>query len=73
MTSEKLEQRHVVGDLAGEHDRDRGGIRGGPDALVEPAAAAPQRIDRAAPGRVRAEGPALRDGGVEKLGVHRHR
>ena len=49
------------------------GSVGGRRVLVELTAAAPQRIERAAPGRAQRDGPALSDGGVEKLGVHRHR
>jgi hypothetical protein len=37
----QVDQRHVIGDFAGEHDGDRIGVRDGRRALVELTAAAP--------------------------------
>ena len=65
ITLGQVEQRHVIGDFAGEHDGDRIWVRRRRRALVELTAATPERIERAVPGRKELDWRTLSDGGME--------
>jgi hypothetical protein len=69
----QLQQGDVVAELAGEHNRYGVRVRGVGRVPGVLAAAAPHRAERAAPCRAGRYRGALTVGGVEKVGVYRHR